>query len=85
MDNLWGTNVWEDRIFTFLFSVTEMHTYNLHHHVKECPERSILDSRFELAFQMILNELPGRISNPEEFKKEEEQWLGIWSCAGIHT
>ena len=43
----------------------------LHQHFKECPERSILDFRFELAFQIILNELPGRISNPEDLIKSK--------------
>ena len=71
LENLWGNNFWDDRVFTFLSSVTEINAYKLHHHFKKCPERSILDFRFELAFQMILNELPGSISNPEDFKKRK--------------
>ena len=42
-------NVWffegEDRVFTFLLSLTDINIYKLHHHFKECPERSILDFR----------------------------------------
>ena len=71
LDNMRGTHFWEDRVFTFLFYVTEINTYKIHHHFKECPDRSILDFRSELAFQMILNELPGSISNPREFKKRK--------------
>ena len=74
----------EDRVFTFQFSVTEINTYKLHHHFKECPESSILDFSFELAFQMILNDLPGIISNPEEFKNRKRhgedcghEWVSI--------
>ena len=81
---MWGTMFWEDRVFTFLFSVTEINTYKLHHHFKEFPERSILDLRFELTFQMILNELPGSISNPEELKNKNRsgedcrnEWVSI--------
>ena len=56
----------------------------LHLHFKECPERSILDFRFELAFQMILNDLHGNISNPEESKNRKRgdtdcgnEWVSI--------
>ena len=52
------------RVFTFLFYVTGINTYKLYHHFKECPERSTLDLRFELSFQMIINEINGSISNP---------------------
>ena len=41
-----GEMFWEDRVFTVLFSVTEINTYKLHHHFKEYPERSVLDFRF---------------------------------------
>ena len=54
-----------------------------------CPERSILDFRFELAFQMILNELPGSIYNPEDFKKRKRSgkdcgydWVSIHKFCG---
>ena len=84
MENVWGTIFWEDRVFTFLFSVPKINTYKPHHHFKECPESSILDFRFELAFQMILNELPGSISNPEYSKKRNRsgeecghEWVSI--------
>ena len=60
-----------DRVFTLLSSVTRTNTYKLHHHFKECPEMSILDFGFELAVQMILNDLSGIISNPEEFKNRK--------------
>ena len=86
---MWGTHFWEDRVFTFLFSVTKINTYKLHNHFKKYPERSILDFRFELAFQMILNELPGSISNPEEFKKRKRsdedcgyEWVSIPKFCG---
>ena len=71
MDNVWGTKFWEDRVFTLLFYVNKINTHKLHHHFKECPEILILDFRFELAFKMILNELPGSILKPEEFKKSK--------------
>ena len=65
LDSVRGTNLWRDRVFTLPFSVAEINTYKLHHHFKEFPERSILDFRFELAFRMILNEMPGSMSNPD--------------------
>ena len=89
LENVWGTNFGGDRVFTFLFSVTKINTYKLHHHLKECPERSILDLRFELSFHVILNELPGIISNPEEFKKRKRSgkdcghdWVSIYKLCG---
>ena len=89
MENVWGTNFWYDRFFTFLFSVTETNTYNLHHHFKECPEKSILNFRFELAFQIILNELSGSISNTEEIKNRKKsvkycghEWVSIPKFCG---
>ena len=68
LENVWRKCFWENRVFAFLFSVTYIKTYKIHHRFKECPERSILDFRFELDFQMILNELPGSISNIYKFK-----------------
>ena len=79
-----GGEFWEDRVFAFLLSVTEIDTYKLRLHFKEYPKRSILDSRFELASQMIINELHGSISNPAEFKNRKRgskdcghEWLSI--------
>ena len=79
----------EDRIFAFLFSVTDINTYKLHLHFKECPERSILDFRFELDFHIILNELHGSISNPEDFKNRNSggedcghEWVSIPKFCG---
>ena len=69
LESVWRKNTWEDKVFTFLFSVTNTNAYKLHQRSKECPERSILGFRFELDFHMVLNDLPGSISNPEEFKK----------------
>ena len=84
-----GQFFWEDRVFTFLFSVTEINTYKLHYHFKEFPERSILDFRFELAFYMILNDLSVIISNPEESKKRKRsgkdyghEWIFIPKLCG---
>ena len=68
LENVRGTIFWKDRVFTLIFSVTNINTYKLHHHFKEFPESSILDFGFELAFWMILNDLTGSISNPEELK-----------------
>ena len=80
---------WEDRVFTFLFSVTNINSYKLHHHFEEFPERSILDFMFELAFQMMINYIPIRISNPEEFKKRKRsgeycgnEWVSIPKFCG---
>ena len=80
---------WEDRVFTFLFSATEINTYKPHHHSKECPESLILDLRFELAFHMILKDLPGIIYNPDEFKKRKRrgedcghEWVSIPKFCG---
>ena len=66
-DNLWGGG-WEDSVFKFLLSVTEINTYKIYHHFKECLKRSILDFRLELSFLMILNGMPGSFYNPEDFK-----------------
>ena len=70
-------------------SITEINTYKLHLHFKECPERSIFDFRFELAFQMILNDLHGSISNPEELKNRKRvgkdcgnEWVSIPKFCG---
>ena len=89
LENVWGTFFWEDRVFTFLFYVNEINTYKINQYFKDFPERSILDSGFELAFQMILNELPGSISNPEEFKKMKRsgedcghEWVSIPKFCG---
>ena len=89
LENVRGEILWEDRVFTFLFSVTKINTYKLHHHFKECPERLILDFRFELAFRMILNEMPGNISNPGQFKKINKsgdycrrEWVSIPKFCG---
>ena len=81
---MWGKNLWEDRLFTLLFYVTEINTYNLHHHFKEFPESTIIDFRLELYFQMILNDTTGSTSNPEEFKNRKRsgkdcghKWVSI--------
>ena len=63
MEDVWGNKIWGDGVFTFLFYVTDINTYKLYHHFKECLERSILDFRFELDFQIMLNDLPGSIYN----------------------
>ena len=39
LENVQEKIFWEDRVFTFLFSVTEINTYKLHHHFKDFPER----------------------------------------------
>ena len=58
-------------VFTFLFYVTTIITYRIHHHFKECHETSTLDFRFESSFQMILNDLLESISNHGEFKNRK--------------
>ena len=63
-----GGGGWEDSVFKFLLSVTEINTYKIYHHFKECLKRSILDFRLELSFLMILNGMPGSFYNPEDFK-----------------